>query len=183
MGVGLRGGPAQSRCRTERLPRWTCWKNSLKKHPRDPHVRGALHQFAQLGQTQRPASEPTKTSMDFRKGNGLVVALVKAQRHHTPVLDKGGSQSPCDERQCLVGLLSSDEWTMYPRAKKRPQSLLTTSQSDCTPTFRALWSPSAACPLTLVYPHLLTTKPLPRKNGLLDRDQILRRNRSMAASA
>ena len=38
--------------------------NAIKKlaqqHPRHPHIRAVMHQFAKLGRTQRPPSEPTK---------------------------------------------------------------------------------------------------------------------------
>ena len=35
-------------------------KALAKQHPRHPHVRAVLHQFAALGKAERPASEPTK---------------------------------------------------------------------------------------------------------------------------
>lgn len=35
-------------------------KNLAKQHPRHPHIRAVMHQFAKLGRTQRPPSEPTK---------------------------------------------------------------------------------------------------------------------------
>jgi len=35
-------------------------KTLAKQHPRHPHIRAVLHQFAQLGRAERPPSEPTK---------------------------------------------------------------------------------------------------------------------------
>ena len=35
-------------------------KSLAKQHPRHPHVRAVMHQFARLGHTKRPPSEPTK---------------------------------------------------------------------------------------------------------------------------
>lgn len=35
-------------------------KSLAKQHPRHPHIRAVMHQFARLGQTERPPSEPTK---------------------------------------------------------------------------------------------------------------------------
>ena len=35
-------------------------KSLAKQHPRHPHIRAVMHQFARLGHTERPPSEPTK---------------------------------------------------------------------------------------------------------------------------
>ena len=93
-----------------------------KKHPRDPHVRGALHQFAQLGQTRRPASEPTKLQWIFEEETDWWLRWSKHNATVPPVLDKEVLKAHAMNANAWVGLLSSDEWTKLGR-KNAHQSL------------------------------------------------------------
>ena len=75
-------------------------KALAKQHPRHPHVRAVLHQFAALGKAERPPLNQ-QNSLDAGGRNRLEAFLAASQRCHSTRHGHNRTQATRCQRECL----------------------------------------------------------------------------------
>ena len=140
-------------------------KALAKQHPRHPHVRAVLHQFAALGKAERPSSEPTKIhwmleeETDWKRSWPLHNVAVP------PVMDTTELKQHALNANAWVMMLGSD---LSNHAKKGAHnSLVDDLPLGLFTHLKGITITIGGMPVDLGLPANINLKAA-RKNGLLD---------------